>query len=236
MIPRSVRALCAPAVLAACAAGPDPGTPQPVRDTVRVVDTVTVETDAGLRPQLAQLQLQLLERDAQLEELRARLDDARREVVRAMAKLQSLATRAEAASAIAEAEVALRQLRGTQPAGAAATQAARLLQLANAEFEGQNYAGALYLANEAKKTAVGSAESAGAQRRPGEVAFAVPLRLETTTRSNVRDGPGTQFSVLFTLEAGAPIVAQSHVDDWLRVSDADGRIGWIFHTLVTARR
>lgn len=236
MIRRPAVFACLPAVLAACAAGAGPEGPRPARDTVRVVDTVTVEADGGLRPQMAQLQLQLLEREAQLDELRIQLDDARREVVRAMAKLQSLATRAEAASAMAEAEVALRQLRTAQPAAPGVGQAERLLALANTEFDGQNYAGALYLATESKKTASESWAAGGGDRRPGEVAFAAALRLQTLTRSNVRAGPGTRFEVLFTLEEGAPLVAHSHVDDWLRVSDADGRTGWIFHTLVAARR
>ena len=61
---------------------------------------------------VARLELALLEKNTQVEELQAQLDRAREEVVRAMAKLQTLASRAEAASGIAEAEVALQPLRG----------------------------------------------------------------------------------------------------------------------------
>jgi len=221
-------------VASACAArGGGAGSMAP--DTVRIVDTVRSGT-ADLGRQVTQLQLQLLERDAQLEDLRAQLDDARREVVRAMARLQTLATRAEAAAGMAEAEVAVRQLRTVD--GAGVPQAQRLLELASAEFDQQNYGGALYLASEAKKIAGGGARAVAgpAERRPGEVPFAVPLRLHTLTRTNVRSGPGTRFSVLFTLESGVPVVASSHVDEWLRVTDASGRSGWVFHTLVEARR
>src|SRR5213078_2460104 len=67
--------------------------------------------DTALEQRAARLELKVLEQGAQVDELQSRLDDARREVVRAMAKLQSLATRAEAASGMAEAEIALQALR-----------------------------------------------------------------------------------------------------------------------------
>ena len=44
-------------------------------------------------------------------DLQTRLEDTRAEVVRAMAKLQSMASRAQAASAMAEAEVALQTMK-----------------------------------------------------------------------------------------------------------------------------
>src|SRR2546422_9689182 len=75
------------------------------------------------RSRVARLGLLVAERDAQVEDLQARLDEARQEVVRALAKLQTVASRAEAASAIAEAEIAVQALRaatGTQPGGGAA--------------------------------------------------------------------------------------------------------------------
>src|SRR5204862_3012432 len=94
--------------------------------------------DTALEQRAARLELKVLEQEAQVDELQTRLDDARREVVRAMAKLQSLATRAEAASGMAEAEIALQTLRsrnsgGTTPAPPELNQGTQLLQLATAE-------------------------------------------------------------------------------------------------------
>ena len=87
-----------------------------------------------LEQRVARLELLVAERDAQVEDLQARLDEARQEVVRALAKLQTVASRAEAASAIAEAEIAVQALRaatGTQPGGGAdVAQAGTLLQQA----------------------------------------------------------------------------------------------------------
>lgn len=225
--------------LAGCTANPGPEGPAPVvADTVVRVDTVVVSggPDPAIQQQLAVMQLQLLERDAQLEELQVRLDEARREVVRAMAKLQTSATRAEAASAMAEAEVALRQLERVPGTGGDVTQARRLLAEAQGEFDAENYAGALYLANETKSVVSRRRSTAtGDDLRPGETTFARPVPLATTARSNVREGPGTGFAVLFTLDDGSRVTGHSYVEQWVRITDDAGRTGWIYQPLVTGR-
>src|SRR5437867_13221397 len=204
------------------------------RDTARVTQRApAVVRDTALEQRAARLELKVLEQEAQVDELQSRLDDARREVVRAMAKLQSLATRAEAASGMAEAEIALQALRsasgGSSQSSAAAppeyAQGTQLLQLATAEFDQQNYAGALYLATEAKNPAaagqgrIASDNRGGGAMRKGETPFALPLRLQTSGRANVREGPGSGFKVLFTLETNASIVAYSYVDQWVHIKD-----------------
>jgi len=199
--------------------------------------------DTALEQRTARLELKVLEQEAQVDELQSRLDDARREVVRAMAKLQSLATRAEAASGMAEAEIALQALRtangNSAPPSPEYGQGSQLLQLATTEFDQQNYAGALYLATEAKNAAAAgrgrvASDDRSATRR-GEVPFALPLRLQTTGRANVREGPGAGFKVLYTLETGVPIVAYSYVDQWVRIRDDSDRPGWIHQTLIDRR-
>ena len=199
--------------------------------------------DTALEQRAARLELKVLEQEAQVDELQSRLDDARREVVRAMAKLQSLATRAEAASGMAEAEIALQALRtadgNSAPPSPEYGQGSQLLQLATTEFDQQNYAGALYLATEAKNAAAAgrgrvASDDRSATRR-GEVPFALPLRLQTTGRANVREGPGAGFKVLYTLETGVPIVAYSYVDQWVRIRDDSDRPGWIHQTLIDRR-
>src|SRR6266487_319102 len=125
-----------------------PGNTPPVRsprDSSRVTRQPVVVRDTALEQRAARLELKALEQEAQVDELQSRLDDARREVVRAMAKLQSLATRAEAASGMAD---------GNNAAAAPEySQGGRLLQLATAEFDQQNYARGRYLATEAKNAA-----------------------------------------------------------------------------------
>jgi len=235
------------ASLAACAGhqNADPA-PVPKADSApatRVVtETVTVK-DHDLEQRVSRLELRLLERDAQVEDLQNRLEETRREVVRSMAKVQTLATRAEAASGMAEAEIALQSLRRTSRGAAGGADVARvtkLLQDATNEFNKQNYGGALYLANQAKSQAgVGRNRTPGGDPpalRPGEVLFAVPLSLQTSARGcKLRDGPGTGFRVLATLDTGVPLTGYSYVEQWMRVADDSGRTGWVFWNLVQRR-
>lgn len=225
------------AVLVACSS-PKSGARGPApRDTLVRVDTVTVR-DAEMDRRVTRLELRLLEKETQVEELTTRLDDARDEVVSTMAKLRNIASRAEAASAMAEADVALQQLRSMEAARSLPemTQAARFAQRGTAEFEKENYGGALYLANQAKaaaaaaraRAAVGSRGAA----RSGETLFALPVRIRVGSRGNVRDGPGTSFPVVFEVSAGTTLTGLSFTEDWIRVVDDGGRTGWIFRTLL----
>jgi hypothetical protein len=187
------------------------------------------------------MELALLEKTAQVEELQSQLDQAREEVVRAMAKLQTLASRAEAASGMAEAEVALQPLRArtAQQNAPEASQAARLLHEAAAEFNQENYGGALYLATQAKAlAAAGTGRLSARERtsdRPGEKPFAVPIPLKAIGSGNVREAPGTTAPVAFAVAGGDSLTGYSYVEDWVRISDEMGRGGWIFRKLIVRR-
>lgn len=232
-------------LVAACSGWPanrkPPPQPQPPIEAPAASEpaprTVVVR-DPELEQRLARSELLLLDKEAQIDDLRERLDDARQEVVRAMARQQSQASRAEAASAMAEAEIALQSLNAAG-AGLGAQEVGRLLELANAEFDRQNYAGALYLAGQAKGAAFsarGQPDSASrGPLRAGERPFANPLKLKTTTGSNVREGPGGSFKILFTLAAGTPVTGLSLADQWVRITDAAGRAGWIHQGLIGPR-
>jgi hypothetical protein len=176
-----------------------------------------------------------LERDVLLGQLQSQLDATRLELVRNMARLQTQATRAEAASGMAEAEIALATLsRGGGTSLPEFRRAQDLVSQSSNEFSSENYGGALYLATEVR-TVVRSGQArlgGGAQLREGESLFAVPVPLRTTGRSNIRSGPGLNFDVVFTAEAAVPLTGQSHTNQWVRIVDGQGREGWIFHTLV----
>jgi hypothetical protein len=207
-----------------------------------VVDTVVVRSgpDPELERRVATSQLQLLERAAQMENLQRQLDAARREVVRAMARRQTLASRAEAASAMAEAEIGVQAVTaaGSREAAPEAIEARHLLGLSTTEFADENYGGALYLASQARSAArLGEfrlTSERGGGRQPSEILFALPVPLSTARRSNVRTGPGLGFRVLFTVEPAMPLVGHSYTDQWVRITDDEGRDGWIFHNLVTS--
>lgn len=193
--------------------------------------------DPELDRRVGRQDLLLLAKDAEIADLQSRLEDTRAEVVRAMAKLQTVASRAQAASAMAEAEVSLQSMKsGATEEPLEATQVTRLVRQSATEFNKQNYAGALYLANQAKTVASSyrrrvSVGNRGGTR-PGETAFAVPIRLKMTTRGNVREGPGTGFAISFAAEAGTMLTGHSYADEWIRISDDNGRSGWVFRSLV----
>lgn len=231
--------------LAACSHRAPEVVPAPHTDppqTRVVTETVTVR-DRDLEQRVARLQLQLLDRDALVEDLQARLDAASRDAVRSMAKVQTLATRAEAASGMAEAQIVLQTLRRTARGSATPElgRATKMLSDAASEFDHQNYGGALYLANQAKSQAsvgqrrVSEGNGDPSAVRPGESMFAVPLALRTTGRCNLRDGPGSTFKVLETLDGGVQLTGISYADQWMRVVDVNGREGWVFWTLVQKR-
>ena len=210
-------------------------TTQPVR---RQAPTATARSELDRR--ITRLELSLMDKEAQVDDLQARLDATRQEVVRAMAKLQTLATRAEAASGIAEAELALQPLKAAAPQSSPeAAQARRLLKDSSDEFGKENYGGALYLANQAKTmAAAGRGRLAGGERvseRPGETAFGLPIPLKAVSGGNVREGPGLGARVLFSVQPGDSLTGYSYMDEWIRISDGEGRGGWIFRNLIERR-
>ncbi len=214
--------------------------PEPV-PTERPEDVAQTERQQAaqirsLQEDLAELQLQALGREAEVAELQAKLAEAIREVVRTKAKLQSVESRAEAASTMAEAEIALKAVRAaTAEPGPEVFEAEQLLEMSVREFESENYGGSLYLASQAMSlVSIGQGRLGGDDLpgRAGEVLFAIPLRMEVARTSNVREGPGLNFDILFTLQADTELVGLAYKDQWVRVRDEDQRSGWIFHSLV----
>jgi len=228
--------VCAGIAAGAAACTQSKPAPPPTTKVVRETVTVNVK-DGEAEKRAARFELQLLAKDAQIEDLQNRLEDTRAEVVRAMAKLQSVASRAQAASAMAEAEVVLQTLRSGDDAPPEAAQVSRLVKQSATEFDKQNYGGALYLANQAKTVASSYRGRLGVNReeaRPGETLFAVPIKLKTTSKGNVREGPGTNFNISFSADANSSITAYSYAEEWIRVSDdSSGKSGWIHRTLVS---
>lgn len=236
--------------LSACAAPsqpPTPFTPRPAPPPAPQAPAPTAAPvaepkvqfvrDPELEQRAARLELQLLERDAMIESLNARLDEALQEVVRTMGKLQSVATRAEAASAMAEADVALQSITSSGRDSPEFKQASRLMQRSADEFKRNNFGGALYLANQAKAATRAQSRAGGksSNMRPGETPFSVPVKLRVSGRANVRSGPGTNFPVSFTIDPNGTLSGLSHLGEWIRVANDAGNEGWISRSLVVRR-
>lgn len=230
--------------LSACAAPqpPAPSTPRPAPPPAPAAAPVAEPKvqfvrDPELEQRAARLELQLLERDAMIESLSAQLDEALQEVVRTMGKLQSVATRAEAASAMAEADVALQSITSSGRDSPEVKQASRLMQRSADEFKRKNFGGALYLANQAKAATRTQSRTGGklSNIRPGETPFSVPVKLRVSGRANVRSGPGTNFPVSFTIDPNGTLSGLSHLGEWIRVANDAGNEGWISRSLIVRR-
>ena len=229
--------------LGACSKAPPPApAPQFVSDTVYVVDSVQVEVEAAqdeaLEREVAELRIHLLERDALLAELRAQLANERQEVLRNMAKLQSQASRAEAASELAEAQLAVDGVAdlSDRVAGGVARDAEGLLEDAKVQFNQGNFGQALYLATGARTMvgAIGARQGSLSGREPesGERPFALAVPLAARVQSNVRSGPGTSHTVVFVTPPGSRLEGIAYTSEWILVRNASGQEGWIYHELV----
>lgn len=217
-----------------------PATPAPAPDPAP-----ETAPDPALQERIAELELRLLERDARIVQLEKRLaereqmiDETVQEVLRTKAKLRSRESRAEAASAMAEAEIAIDALRaeaGDSDSPELERAEARLRASA-AEFEAGNYGGALYAAGQVQ----GHLREARARLHEldrldpvaGEALFVTPVPMAVATRSNLRGGPGLEFEVVRTLDAGAAVLAHSYKGAWVRVRVPDGVVGWIHRPLL----
>lgn len=184
----------------------------------------------------AELYLQLLEKKAQLARLNDQLGEAILEVVRTKAKLRSMESKAEAASDLAEAEIAIQALVSQGEAWKAdpgVSKARELSALSAREFEQGNYGGALYLTGQAKNV-IKSAEARSVNQGThsmvaGEKPFALPLPLVLLGDGDVRQGPGDRSGVVASLAAGADLVAYSYKGQWVRVKTSKGVGGWVYY-------
>ena len=192
----------------------------------------------------AELQLKLLERNAEITRLDDERNEAIQEVVRTKSKLRGIESKAEAASTMAEVEIALKQVKAAaakakQDPGPGIRKAEQLLAMSATEFENSNYGGTIYLAAQAKSLIGTRREQIGAVNlslQPDELPFTSPIALKSRQRSNVRDGPGLDFGVLLTLPRETPVLGLAYRGQWVRVTVEDGRDGWIHYTLVDNQR
>ena len=203
------------------------------------------------KSEIGRLQIALLEKEALIGQLQDKaalqqqtLDEAVLEVVRTKAKLRSIESRAEAASTMAETEIALKTLKEQVLSPNAAAVGARekaesLLKMSTVEFQRENYGGALYLAGQARAqiTDIQSGRHHGpaAKMLSGERNFEPPLPLILLKRSNLRKAPDLTSDVLRVLEKDTRIVGYSHRDEWIRVGTEAGESGWIHRSLIGGR-
>ena len=169
-------------------------------------------------------------RSSQREQVKV-IVESTREVTRAKAKMRRLATQADAASYIAEVEVALKALRATLPKSSAQpllALAQELLDSAAAPFDKGDYAAAMDRAAQAEQlvTVVTESRAKGTRARvPGEVPLQVAIPVRAIVDAPVARKPMPKAPVVVTLKKDSPLVAQAYKGTWMRVQTEDGQIG-----------
>ena len=205
----------------------------------------------SLEKDVAALNMRILEYEAIIDDLQVRseghqkrLEAAIIEVVRTKARLRSLESKAEAASTIAEAEIAVTAMKKKINAAddvmkeefAAAEQ---LLKMSAREFKNRNYGGALYLANQSKgQVRALQMHLSGDLERPlmeDEKQFVKPLPLRVLANSNLRSGPGLDNDIVGRLAKDALVTGYAYSGRWVRVETSKGAVGWLFQPLVAPR-
>jgi uncharacterized protein YgiM (DUF1202 family) len=71
-----------------------------------------------------------------------------------------------------------------------------------------------------------------ATRDKEPVPFVLPFSLQVLKKSNVREGPGLEFKVLFTLDRESSVMGVAYQNEWVQVEAEDRRKGWIFYSLL----
>ena len=200
---------------------------------------------------MARLQQELAARDAELRDLKAAqreqaksaqetTREVAREVTRAKAKARRLATQADAASYLAEVEVAVSALRSVQAAGSPLPAlAAAYLEAAAEPFARGEYGSAMDRAAQAEEVTAVAADARSSPRTPeratAERVLQVALPLRAATESPLRQQPRGNARPAGVVKRDAALTAHAWKDGWLRVETADGRSGWVDATRVAVR-
>jgi len=230
-------------LLSVCVTTP-PAAPLPTPEAVPREASIRIPACPSCDEQtreIARLRQDLANRDAELRDLRSSqrdqvkvLQESRLEVTRAKVKLRRLATQADAASYIAEVEVALESLRSSL--GATSTVplmvvAQGILKSTAAPFAQGDYGVAMDRAAQAEELITLVADNQlrpnSPPRAPREVLLQVSIPLTVTVDSKLRRQPLGKAPVVGVLKQGTPLVAHAYRGSWMQVETEDGRSGWV---------
>jgi hypothetical protein len=192
----------------------------------------------------ARLRQDLAAREAELRELRSSqreqqkvIEESTREAARAKVKLRRLATQAEAASYIADVEVALESLRAARDATPFLELAQSLVASTAAPFAEGDYATVMDRAEQAEQmiAVMADVQSRSRSRGASEVLLRVPIALRVVADSPLRRQPRRNVASAGVLKQGSPVVARAYKGSWLRVETEDTRSGWVEPSRLRAR-
>ena len=215
--------------------------PPPVPRETAVRGPVCPSCDEQTR-EVARLRQDLANQGAELRDLRSsqrdqvkELQESTREITRAKVKLRRLATQADAASYVAEVEVAMESLRSSRGARTSTVPlmvlAQDILESTAAPFAQGDYGAAMDRAAQAEQlialVAHYQVRPGSRSRVPGEVPLQVAIPLKATVDSNLRRQPRGSARVVGVLKKDSPLVAHAYKGSWMQVETEDGRSGWV---------
>ena len=194
--------------------------------------------------EIVRLQQTLAEKDTEIQQLRAQqhvqakvLKETTGEVARAEVKLRRLATQADAASQLAEVEVALQGPQAqAHPRRAAAqlAQAQHILDAGAASFAQGDYGAAVELAAQSQEIIDMVATVGPVGRTRGGRAVSGSRYAARAHRLQPACASGAHGNRTGCVRQGAPVLADAYRGEWLRVRTEDGRAGWVFGPLLEA--
>lgn len=212
------------------------------------VTAAAPESCLAQQSEIERLQQLLAEKEALIRSQQAHQQDQARELqattsqaTRAQIKLRRMATQPDAASTLAEVEVAMETLKSSKTTAAQQalqSQAQRLLDAASAAYAKDDFATAVDRATQSREIIdmvkgqpAGNASSA----RRVAVTFQAPIPLRTRIDCNLRHLPRGNAAIRKVLKKNSTLMALAYQGNWLRIQTEDGDTGWVLNTLVEAR-
>lgn len=203
---------------------------------------IIVFQDESLKNEIARLEKLIAEKDELIKNQKIHqqnqaktLREVNSEAIRTQAKQHRLATKPSTASAIAEIEVALEQLKQVKISVVVQIlqiQAQHLVDTASVFYSKEQYAEAMNHVAQAKHL-IGLITDSNQKKTSSEnnflLEFHTPIKLLTKANINLRKEPNTRASILGTLRKDATLIANASLGTWLRVQTA-GSQGWVLST------
>ena len=198
--------------------------------------------------EIARLRQDVANRGAEVRDLRSNqrdqvkvLRESAQEVTRAKVRLRRLATQADAASYVAEVEVAMESLRAARGSATAiplVMLAQDILESTAVPFAQGDYGVTIERAAQAEQLIALAAHyqvrPRSRPRVPGEVPLQVAIPLQVTIGSSLRRQPRARAPLVGALKKDTRLVAHAYRGRWMLVRTEDGRAGWVNQTRLKA--
>lgn len=156
------------------------------------------------------------------------LETTENELIRTKAKLKGIETKAEASSAIAEAQTLVLRSGDENVRPTSVARAREKLGLAEAQLRAGNYGAAVFFALQAQDLLEKSGRARATSPSESPSAGAVVV---SASSANVRSEPRRDAPVIARLPRGTSVVPLAEEGEWTRV-EVKGRTGWIAKSLI----